>query len=101
MPECADKKQPSASQSESEHSDLSLDLGGDVDARAQEYKLQQVRAFFKDYGSVPSFHQFKDLAHLRASLTRTNPIDREIRKHLDPIIRERMVRKLEGTDGDR
>lgn len=72
-------------------------LGEDVDRRALELKLQIVRQYFKEYGSVPAFHNFKDLAHLRASLTFTDPIDRRIKAKIDDAIRARMAVRLGST----
>lgn len=90
----ADEKQQRVCQDVSEGS---LDLGPEVDARALEYKLQIVRRYFKDYGSIPSFHNFKDLAHLRQSLTYTDPIDKQIRNKIDVDIRARMRDRLNGV----
>lgn len=94
MPTNADDTQPSVWPDVSEGS---TDLGPEVDARALEYKLQIVRNYFNTYGSVPSFHKFKDLAHLRQSLTYTDPIDKKIRAKIDESLRERMRDKLNGV----
>lgn len=95
----ADREPPRAWPDASEGLTLDPDLGAEVDARALEYKLQIVRRYFRDYGSIPAFHSFKDLVHLRKSLTYLDPIDKSIRAKIDVDIRERMKTKLsEGTE---
>lgn len=92
MPNDVEKKQQPTWHAASEN------LGEDVDKRGLELKLQIVRKYFKEYGSVPAFHNFKDLAHLRASLTFNDPIDKRIKAKIDDAIRARMAVRL-GGDG--